>query len=303
MEAEVSSSPLVASDWDGERQSANCLPQVSAAATDTQVLSMWLARKSKTSAVTYASAARQFLAFAGKELRQVKLEDFQLWVGGLELRYAPATVKTKVNALKSLFSFAQKIGYLQFNVGSAVSAPKTKDNLAARMLAVEEIKALLSAATPGRDLCLLSLMYACGLRVSEVCALSWQDLRPRASGGQATVFGKGSKTRVVLIPASIWSALTRLPRSPHSDAVFVSRTGKALERTRVHRIVKACARRAGVDEKVSSHWLRHSHATHAIEAGCDLHLLQQSLGHSSLAITSRYLHARPEHGSSQFLDF
>ncbi len=224
-----------------------------------------------------------------------------MWASSLELRYNPNTVKLKVNTIKSLLSYGQKIGYLQFNVGSAVTAPKPKDTLSQRILGIEDVKALIGAAKTQRDRTLLALMYGCGLRVSELCGLTWDDLQPRDDGGQATVYGKGSLTRVVLIPAVLWQRLMSLSRSASTDAVFVSRTGRALERTMVHRIVKDCASRAGVSEKASSHWLRHSHATHAIEGGCDLHLLQQSLGHSSLAITSKYLHARPDQGSSQFV--
>lgn len=283
-------------------QITSSTPKLTNADCDRQLILMWLSGKSKTSQVTYTSAVKQFLAFIDKELRSVVLEDFQLWVRSLEMRYSSHTVKNKVNAIKSLLSFGQKVGYLQFNVGSAVTAPKVKDTLAQRILAIEEVKKLINAAKSERDFTLLSLMYGCGLRVSEVCGLTWNDLQPRHHGGQGTVFGKGSSTRVVLIPEPLWSRLMGLKSSELTEAVFVSRTGKGLERTRVHRILKDCAKRAGVSQKASSHWLRHSHATHAIEGGCDLHLLQQSLGHSSLAVTSKYLHARPDQGSSQFIN-
>ena len=276
-------------------------PITTNASTDNQVIVMWLSGKASTSQVTYTSAVKQFLSFVGKGLKEVVLEDFQMWASSLEMRYNPNTVKLKVNTIKSLLSYGQKIGYLQFNVGSAVTAPKPKDTLSQRILALEDVKALIGAAQTQRDRTLLALMYGCGLRVSELCGLTWDDLQPRDDGGQATVYGKGSKTRVVLIPVVLWQRLMSLSRSASTDAVFVSRTGRALERTMVHRIIKDCASRAGVSEKASSHWLRHSHATHAIEGGCDLHLLQQSLGHSSLAITSKYLHARPDQGSSQFV--
>ena len=131
--------------------------------------------------------------------------------------------------------------------------------------------------------------------------LTWDDLQLHDGGGKATVFGKGAKTRIVLIPESLWAELNQLPRT--GKVVFVSRTGKPLERTRVHKIVKQCAERAGVSEKVSSHWLRHSHASHAIEGGCNLRLLQQSLGHSKLETTERYLHISPDQGSSQYIGF
>ena len=70
----------------------------------------------------------------------------------------------------------------------------------------------------------------------------------------------------------------------------------------VYKIVKQCAKRAGISEKASCHWLRHSHASHAIESGCNLRLLQQSLGHSKLETTERYLHINPDSGSSQFIN-
>lgn len=262
---------------------------------------MWLSGKAKTSQITYSGAVKQFLEFIAKDLREVMLEDVQLWVRSLELRFSPNTVKNKTNAIKSLLSFGQKIGYLQFNVGSAINTPPVKDTLAQRILEVDEIKRLIEATKSDRDYTLLLLMYSCGLRVSEVCGLTWSDLKSRRSGGQATVFGKGSKTRVVLISATVWERLMSLKQNNSTEAVFISCTGKPLERSMVHLIVKDCVRRAGVSEKTSSHWLRHSHATHAIEGGCDLHLLQQSLGHSSLAVTSKYLHARPDQGSSQFI--
>ena len=144
-------------------------------------------------------------------------------------------------------------------------------------------------------------MFVCGLRVSEVCNLTWNDLKPNGDVGQLNVFGKGSKTRTVLIPADLEHQLSHLPKSDRCNNIFTSRTGRKLTRTAIHYRIKKAAENAGINEKVSSHWLRHSHATCAIENGCDLHLLQQSLGHSSLAITGKYLHARPNQSSSQFV--
>lgn len=273
------------------------------ATTDEQVILMWLSGKSKTTRVTYTSIVKQFREFVAKSFSDVVLEDFQLWIRSLELRYPATTIKSKVTAIRSLFSYGQKIGYLQFNIGATITPPKPKDTLAQKIIDTSDVLKLIRATKSERDWAMLSLMYACGLRVSELCDLTWSDLQQRSDGAQAIVYGKGSKTRVVLIPAFIWQRVMVLPRSDNTDAVFVSRNGRAIERTMVHLIVKDCAKRAGVTNKVSSHWLRHSHATHAIEAGCDLHLLQQSLGHSSLAVTSKYLHARPDKGSSQFINF
>ena len=277
-------------------------PSQTSATTDEKLITMWLHCKSQTSQKTYTSTVKQFLAFVGKGLRELKLEDIQMWSSSLEMRYSATTVKNKVNAVKSLLSFGQKIGYLQFNVGSAVTTPNAKDSLSARILTHEDVVKLIEATSCQRDRIMLSVAYKCGLRRAELCGLTWSDLQPRGDSGQATVYGKGSKTRTVLIPRKLWNELMSLPRSGKTDAVFVSRNGGGIKHTRLHYIVKEASREAGISDKASSHWLRHSHATEAIERGCNLHLLQQSLGHSSLAVTSKYLHARPEQGSGLFFE-
>jgi integrase/recombinase XerD len=118
-----------------------------------------------------------------------------------------------------------------------------------------------------------------------------------------TVFGKGSKTRVVLLPNTIWRELLRFRQGAALDApVFPSRRGGGhLDPSAIERIVQRAARRAGLEGKVSPHWLRHSHATHALERGAPIHLVAATLGHSSVATTGRYLHARPTDSSSRYL--
>lgn len=270
--------------------------QITRATCDTEVLHLWLQGKSKTTLTSYQCHVKQFLEFTGKPLSDITLDDLTLWVNRLKLTYKPVTVQNKILTLKSLFSFAVKIGYLTVNVGSYLKAPKVKDTLSERILTPDDCHKIIEVATNERDRCVLSLMYGCGLRVSEVCGLTWGDLRE----GKATVFGKGGKTRIVIVPPSIWSQLMALPRT--HEMVFVSYRGKPLERTAIHKIIKKCCQKAGVSEKASSHWLRHSHASHAIDRGCNLRLLQQSLGHSKLETTEKYLHINPDEGSSLFID-
>jgi integrase/recombinase XerD len=160
------------------------------------------------------------------------------------------------------------------------------------------------ALEPGkRNQVLLRLLYIAGLRVSEIVDLKWRDLQPRTDGGQVTVFGKGSKTRVVLLPNAIWRELLRFRQHAAHDApIFASRSGGGhLDPSMVERIVTKAAARAGVEGKVSPHWLRHSHATHALERGAPIHLVQATLGHASVATTGRYLHARPTDSSARYL--
>ncbi len=269
---------------------------------DSEIIVSWLSDKSKSSRVTYASAVKQFLTFTGKTLVDVRVEDIQQWIRSFELRnYSPYTIKVKICTLKSLLTYCYEVGYLPINVGKRVKPPNPKQGLSQRILDNSEVEKLIKATAPGRDRLLFSLIYACGLRVSEICALTWNDLTPRDDGGQALIYGKGQKSRIVLIPTGLWHSLKQLPRSEKTDAVFYSYRHKPLDRTWIHKLLKKAALLAGVNPAASSHWLRHSHATHALEGGCDLHLLQQSLGHADLGTTQKYLHARPDQGSSQHL--
>ncbi len=274
------------------------------ATSDEELLFSWLDDKnSPHTRRLYATTARQFLSFTSLPLAQVRLEDVQQWVRSLGMRGCSAhTIRVKVLCLKSLFSYACDVGYLDLNVAARVKPPKPKDTLSQKILSPAEIEQLIGATSNRRDGLMLSLAYACGLRVSELCALTWKDLQPRDEGGQALIYGKGSKSRVVLIPPGLWCQLLNLPPSDRTSSVFYSYRHKPLERTRIHKIVKEAARRAGINPETSCHWLRHAHATHALASGCDLSLLQQSLGHSSINTTQRYLAARPGKGSSQFLE-
>jgi integrase/recombinase XerD len=118
-----------------------------------------------------------------------------------------------------------------------------------------------------------------------------------------TVFGKGGKTRAVLLPASLWKELQEIvPADAEPDApVFVSRKGGPISAPQSWRIVRAAAKRIGITADVSPHWLRHAHASHALDRGAPIHLVQATLGHASVATTDRYLHARPQDSSSRYL--
>jgi integrase/recombinase XerD len=130
----------------------------------------------------------------------------------------------------------------------------------------------LALETNVRNAAPLRLTYGAGLRIAEVCALAWRDLAARDdAGGQITVFGKGGKTRVVLLPVSVWRALTRLRGEAGPDEpVFRSAKGGHLDPSAAHRVVKRAAARAGLPAAVSAHWLRHAHASHALDRGAPI---------------------------------
>lgn len=242
----------------------------------------------------------------GRPLEAVTLGDVQAYLETLA-EQAPATRANATAVLKSLLNFAQTTGYLRFNVGRVLKAPAVKNTLAERIMAEPDVLRMIALEPNARNRALLTLIYGAGLRISEVCGLRWRDLTERDRAGQATVFGKGGKTRVILLSANTWRLLTDVRgKAGPDDPVFPSRKrnspkGGLLDPSQVHRIVKAAVERAGLPPEVSAHWLRHAHASHSLERGAPIHLVQATLGHASVATTGRYLHARPTDSSARYL--
>jgi site-specific recombinase XerD len=201
-------------------------------------------------------------------------------------------------SIKSLLSFAAKLGVIPFNVGAALQKVKSRDTLADRILSEAEIARIL-ALTDGRDHALLRLAYAGGFRVSELVGLRWSDLADANDGTMyATVYGKGGKTRTVRISAATAKVLRGLRgAAPSTGPVFVGRRGDHLDPSQAWRIVRAAADRASLGKAVSPHWMRHAHASHALDRGAKVTVVRDTLGHSSIAVTDRYAHARPGESS------
>lgn len=272
-------------------------------ATDEQLIEIWLHGRSRHTQRGYRADASRFLCFVGKPMRAVSLANVQAFadnLGSQELR--PASRHRILSSVKSLFAFAHRLGYLTFDTAKPLRLPGLRDSLSERILPETAVLRMLALERHPRNSVMLLLLYASALRVSELCDLRWRDCQQREGGGQLTIFGKGAKTRVVLLPQSVWIRLVGL-RSDASDdkTVFVSRRGGRLHESQVLRIVKQAAVRAGVTRAVSPHWLRHAHASHALDRGAPVHLVQATLGHADLSTTGRYLHARPTDGSSRYL--
>ena len=278
-------------------------PVVRQADTDEQLLALWLHGRSKGTRTVYAAAAEEFLARVAKPLHQITLGDLQSFADRLEQQaLRPATRTRKLATVKSLFAFAHRLGYLPFDIARPLHLPGIKDCLAERILDEGEVQRMLALEPNPRNQVLLTLLYAAGLRVSEICGLKWADLQARIGGGQITVFGKGEKTRAILLPNSVWTKLIELRGEAADDQpVFRSRKKGHLRPVQVWRIVGKSAGRAGISKAVSCHWLRHAHASHALDRGAPISLVQATLGHSSVATTGRYLHARPSDSLSKYL--
>ena len=272
--------------------------------SDGQLIEIWL--NNHRSAHTRRAYAADIARFRGRiraPLALVRLADLQAFAHTLE-GLAPASRYRTLSALKSLLAFGHRLGWLPFDVGRVLSLPAVRNRLSERILTEPDVYRLLSLEPVERNRVLLTLLYASGVRVSELCGLCWRDLQTNGDGGQITVFGKGGSTRSIQIPASVWNLLCTLRGSQAGpdDSVFRSRKkGGALKPLAILRIVKKAATRAGIESKVSPHWLRHAHASHALDRGAPIHLVQATLGHASIHTTGRYLHARPKDSSSRFL--
>lgn len=271
---------------------------------DARLIQLWLERyrSPETKRAYLEDVGKLFGCLPGKHLAHMTYTDLQAFLNSLEF-YKVNTQHRIFTAVKSLFSFGHRLGQFPFNVAAAIRAPKKEKTLINRILTEEMVLKILALEDNPRNQVLLRLIYAAGLRVSEVCILTWADLIPRPPAGQLTVRGKGDKTRPVLLSQATWEIVHRLlpsPPLPYSP-LFLSRKGGFLNSSQVFRIVQQAARRAGIEQPVSPHWLRHAHATHALERGAPLPLVQATLGHESLATTGLYLHARPEDSSARYL--
>ena len=274
--------------------------------SDDQLIALWLHGRSEHTQRAYQGDLERFQCSAAKPLNTVTLADLQAFADSLG-KAAPASRSRTLSAIKSLLAFGHRIGYLAFDAGRALRLPGVRSRLNERILSEADSHRMLSLEPNARNRAILTLLYASGVRVSELCGLSWRDLQPNGEGGQITVWGKGSVTRSIQIPVAVWQRVVELrsPKAGAGDPVFVSRKkqgGGRLQPLAVLRIVRAAARRSGIELPVSPHWLRHAHASHALDRGAPIHLVQATLGHANINTTGRYLHARPKESSSRFLE-
>ena len=272
---------------------------------DEQVVEMWLHGRSPHTVRAYRRDVRRFQGFTGKPLGAVTLRDLQAFAD--TLAGAPASRTRTLATLKSLLGFAARLGFVPFNVGAALRIVKHRKGLTDRILDEPAVqKMLLVTERVPRDHALIRLAYAGGLRVSEFVSVRWSDIA-RAPEGEAfvTVFGKGERTRTVRISAATFATLLALRNDASDDAnddafVFGGRDGH-LSPVQAWRIVRDAAKAANLKKPVSPHFLRHAHASHALDRGASIVLVRDTLGHASVATTNAYLHARPGESSSRYL--
>ncbi|MHB8450959.1 MAG: site-specific tyrosine recombinase XerD [Mycobacteriales bacterium] len=242
--------------------------------------------------------------------------------GGLDVRplIASSAARTLV-AVRGLHRFATAEGIAAADVSSSVRPPQPPRRLP-RALSIADVEALLAATTVGggepgarslRDTALLELLYATGARISEAVSLDVDDLlhpnlgvggNPGSVTGSVHLLGKGGKERVVpvgsLALAAVDAYLVRARpalavRGPGLAALFLNARGGRLSRQSAWAVMRAAAGRAGLSQRVSPHTLRHSFATHLLDAGADVRVVQELLGHASVVTTQVYTLITAEH--------
>jgi integrase/recombinase XerD len=223
-----------------------------------------------------------------------------------ERRYAATTVARKVAAIKSFFSFLVAEGMIKDNPTRDVPSPRVGKSLP-KPISISQARLLLEQTTKRstpeakRDNAMLQLLYASGMRVSELVSLNLADVD--TEGGYVRCFGKGHKERLIPIHHQAVLSLKQYlsegrPRLAHGDeeeAFFLNRRGERLTRQGLWQILKGYAKSAELGAEVTPHTLRHSFATHMLSGGADLRSVQELLGHANISTTQVYTHLTTEH--------
>jgi integrase/recombinase XerC len=245
--------------------------------------------------VRHAGGGDAAVALRGVDARAVRAHLVRLHERGLDA----VTIARKLAALRSWFRFLVRRGVLERNVTREVRGPRLPTKLVS-FLPIDEAAVLMDAKPAGgppstRDVAVLELLYATGLRVSELAGLDLDDLdRTRQT---VRVLGKGRKERIVPYGNRAAGALVAhlASRGIARGPLFVNRRGGRLTARSIHSIVRSSASARGITRRVSPHTLRHTFATHLLDAGADLRMIQELLGHSRLSTTQRYAHVGTEH--------
>lgn len=247
---------------------------------------------------SYQRDLQAFLSFIqtgkARALSEISTHDIIEFLSSLQSRhYASASICRALIAIKVFFKFLSRENLIASNVAIHLESPKLWQ-LIPEILTYEEVEKLLqqhdlSTQEGARNQAILEVLYASGLRVSELCALDINHVDDIS----IRVMGKGSKERIVPIGQAAVAAIDHYLKFRDGDqcqALFLNLRGKRIDRVSVWKMIKTCGRQAQVNKNISPHTLRHSFATHLLENGADLRVIQEMLGHATISSTERYTH-------------
>jgi len=263
----------------------------------------------------YKRDLNQLANFSEQKPKQIKAKHISAYLQHLHsIGYSPRSQGRVLSALRGFFNWMIDEEHLSEHPVVLFENPKTGRKLPV-VLSVQEVVRLLAAIPMNeefatRDRAIIELLYACGLRVSEACTLKRSLLRLKE--GYIIVTGKGNKQRLVPIHKEAVKHLElyleygrphQKCQPKHSDTVFLSNRGAALSRQSIFLKIKKIAASAGIKKAISPHTMRHSFATHLMERGADLRIVQQLLGHESITTTEIYTHISAQQLSDKIADF
>ena len=244
-----------------------------------------------------------------KEVDRYVLRDYLSYL--MEKGFVKASIARKLSAIRSFYRYLLREEIISVSPVANTSSPKLDRRLPS-FLTQEEVNRLLEApdlsTTQGlRDRALLELLYASGLRVSELVSLNLEQVN--LGTNEIRVWGKGSKERMVLMGQPAARALStyltqgrpELLGKKGTSALFLNRYGGRLIKRRVQRILEKYTNIAGIGRRVYPHMLRHTFATHLLDGGADLRVVQELLGHASLSSTQIYTHVSKSQAKKVYL--
>ncbi len=262
---------------------------------------------SRNSIAAYRCDLQDFIAFLGKlgktEFKEVSRDDIIDFLGehkenGME----PTSLARRLVAIKVFFRYLFQEKFIPEEITAVMDSPKLW-RILPEFMSSREVEALMNVYAVNakdflaiRNRAILEVMYACGLRVSEVASLKVSSIN--MEDGVIRVLGKGSKERIVPVGHLALQAIRRyltksrpnLLKNPDETTLFLSHRGKVLDRERIWAIIKEAALQAGITKNIHPHTLRHSFASHLLENGADLRVIQEMLGHADIATTQIYTH-------------
>ncbi len=262
---------------------------------------------------SYERDLMKFMESVSKELSHIQEQDIHEYLKKLkEEGLNERSISRNISCLKTFYKFLLIDRVVKENPMENIEIPKLKKTLP-HVLTEEEVNALLEVpltdAYSYRNKAMLELLYASGLRVTELISLTLQDVD--LENALIRTMGKGSKERVVPIGEYAQRYLTlyiqeyrsQLLKKDYNDYLFLNNHGKPLTRQGFFKIIKERAEQAGIHKELSPHTLRHSFATHLLNHGADLRSIQELLGHSDISTTQIYTHVSNEHLKENYQEF
>lgn len=246
----------------------------------------------------------RFIEDSGLRLNDITHEHINEYLAIISRYLSTRSTARSLSAIKGFFRFLVSDGHLKSNPSRLIGTPRIPKRLP-EILTYQEVERLLkqpdiSTPTGQRDKAMLELLYATGLRVSELVGLRLENIN--LESGFVRMMGKGAKERMVpfgdkasdAIKEYLLSGRARLARGRQSSYLFLNRMGKPLTRQGFWKIIKAYGLKAGIKKRITPHKLRHSFASHMLEGGADLRSVQVMLGHEDISTTQIYTHITRE---------